>query len=210
MGRRVGKLRIDVEQNDPGSHLRRQTDRHLQQKPGTIIEIQRDENFPDLEKGISSVARSHVLKCIGIRYKWQEVTKNDYETLAAFRYELRKFLRFSEQAALDAALAPQQYLALLAIEGFPGRNRITIGELSERLQIAAHSAAELVNRLETGGLVARRPSDEDRRCVYVELTTQGRKKLERLAAAHQAELQNVGPLLVGLLERVANDSESGK
>jgi DNA-binding MarR family transcriptional regulator len=182
----------------------------LQQKSGAIIKVQRNQNLPDLEKGISSDCRSHVLKYIGIRYKWQGVTKNDYETLAAFRYELRKFLRFSEQAALDASLAPQQYLALLAIEGFPGRNRVAIGELSERLQIAAHSAAELVNRLEAGGLVARHPSDEDRRCVYVELTTQGRKKLEKLAAAHQAELQNVGPLLVGLLERVANESRPEK
>jgi DNA-binding MarR family transcriptional regulator len=138
------------------------------------------------------------------------VTKDDYETLAAFRYELRKFLRFSEQAALDAFLAPQQYLALLAIEGFPGRNRITVGELSERLQIAAHSAAELVNRLEAGDLVNRRPSDEDRRRVYVALTSKGRRKLEKLAAAHQAELQNVGPLLLGLLGRVTQGSNSGK
>ena len=138
------------------------------------------------------------------------MTKDDYETLAAFRYELRKFLRFSEQAALDALLAPQQYLALLAIEGFPGRNRITVGELSERLQIVAHSAGELVNRLEAGGLVKRRPSDEDRRCVYVELTTKGRAKLEKLAAVHQAELQNVGPLLMGLLKRVTRDSDARK
>jgi DNA-binding MarR family transcriptional regulator len=150
------------------------------------------------------------LKYIGIRYKWQEVTKSDYETLAAFRYELRKFLRFSEQAALDAFLAPQQYLALLAIEGFPGRNRITVGELSERLQIAAHSAGELVNRLEAGHLVKRRPSDEDRRCVYVELTPQGRAKLEKLATVHHAELQSVGPLLVGLLKRVTQESDSRK
>jgi DNA-binding MarR family transcriptional regulator len=138
------------------------------------------------------------------------VTKNEYETLAAFRYELRKFLRFSEQAALDVLLAPQQYLALLAIEGFPGRNRITVGELSERLQIAAHSAAELVNRLEAADLVKRRPSNEDRRCVDVELTLQGRKKLEKLASVHQAELQSVGPLLVRLLERVTQKSNSGK
>jgi DNA-binding MarR family transcriptional regulator len=149
-----------------------------------------------------------MLEYIVIRYKKRGVTKEDYETLAAFRYELRKFLRFCEQAALGASLAPQQYLALLAIEGFPGRNQITVGELSERLQIAAHSTGELVGRLEAGGLVRRRPSDEDRRCVHVELTKQGRRKLEKLASVHQSELQNVGPLLVGLLKRVTKGSPS--
>lgn len=130
------------------------------------------------------------------------MTKNDYETLAAFRYELRKFLHFSEQAAQKGRLAPQQYQALLAIEGYPGRDHVAMGELAEQLKISAPSAVELVDRLEAGRLVKREPSAEDRRRVQVRLTRLGRARLEKLAAAHHTELQTVGPLLVQLLEQV--------
>jgi DNA-binding MarR family transcriptional regulator len=138
------------------------------------------------------------------------MTKTDYETLAAFRYELRRFLRFSEQAAEEEDLAAQQYQALLAIEGFPGRDRVMVGELAERLQIAAHSAVELVDRLQRRGLVERETSEQDRRCVYVKLTRQGRAKLAKLAKVHQRELQTAGPLLADLLKRVAAGSGVGK
>lgn len=130
------------------------------------------------------------------------MTNRDYQTLAEFRYELRKFLHFSEVAAQEYDLTPQQYQAILAIEGFPGRNRVTIGELAEQLQIAAHSAVGLVDRLQSCGLIERHPSQEDRRQVFVQLTKRGRAKLEQLAGAHHRELQTVGPLLVALLKSV--------
>lgn len=137
------------------------------------------------------------------------MTKEDFQTLAAFRYALRKFLRFSEAAAIQYGLTPQQYQAILAIEGFPGRNRVTIGELAERLQIAAHSAVGLVDRLECGGFIERRASKEDRRLVHVQLTKRGRALLKRLAGVHRTELRTVGPLLVSLLKRVT-EPDPGK
>lgn len=137
------------------------------------------------------------------------VKKMGYQTLAAFRYELRKFLHFSAEAANENGLTPQQYQAILAIEGFPGRNRVTVGELAEQLQIAAHSAVGLVDRLEACGLIERHSSKEDRRCVYVRLTKRGRAKLEQLAGAHRSELQTVGPLLVSLLGRVTEAGSGG-
>lgn len=130
------------------------------------------------------------------------MTKSEYETLAAFRYELRKFLRFSEEAAHQYDLTPVQYQALLAVEGFPGRNRISIGELAEQLQISAHNAVGLADRLEAARLIERRPCDQDRRRVLVELTDLGLEKLEKLAAAHRLELRKAGPLLVEMLKRV--------
>ncbi len=130
------------------------------------------------------------------------MTKNEYEKLAAFRYELRRFLRFSEQAAREHGLASMQYLALLAIEGFPGRDRITIGELAERLQIAAHTAVGLVDRLETAKLARRICSEEDRRQVHVTLTASGRAKLEKLAAVHRQELQTASAALIRELTRL--------
>lgn len=130
------------------------------------------------------------------------MTKKDYETLAAFRYQLRRFFNFSERAAESHGLASQQYLALLSIEGFPGRDFVTVGELADRLQIVHHSAVGLVNRLQSKGLVKRVQDEGDRRKILVKLTRSGLVKLEKLAAIHHQELQTVGPLLVGLLKQV--------
>src|SRR6478735_10527359 len=96
--------------------------------------------------------------------------KEDYERLAAFRYALRRFLRFSEQAAQTAGITPQQHQALLAIKGFPGREHVTVSELAEWLQLRHHSTVELVNRLEAQGLVARTHATDDRRQVNLGLT----------------------------------------
>lgn len=138
------------------------------------------------------------------------MTKGEYEALASFRYELRKFLHFSRQAAAGQGLAPQQYLALLEIKGFPKGERVTVGKLAERLHIAPHSAVGLVDRLQERGLVKRTPSDEDRRCVYVTLTHNGDTVLEKLASTHRAELKSAGPLLADLLQRLNQPSNAGE
>ncbi|WP_414661203.1 MarR family winged helix-turn-helix transcriptional regulator [Horticoccus sp. 23ND18S-11] len=129
------------------------------------------------------------------------LTKDDYELLAEFRYTLRKFFGFSETAALGHGATPQQYQALLAIEGFPGRNWVTMGELAEQMQVAHHSAVGLVDRMETLRLLRRTTSKEDRRRVHVTLTARGLAVLEKLYRAHRDELQSVGPRLVGLLRQ---------
>src|SRR5512136_2658147 len=97
-------------------------------------------------------------------------SKEDYETLAEFRYAVRCFLRFSEDAAQSAGLTLQQHQALLFIIGYPGREQVTIGELAERLQIRHHSTVGLVDRLEEQGLVERTQNHEDKRQVFISLT----------------------------------------
>ena len=130
------------------------------------------------------------------------LSKSQYEDLAAFRFELRKFLRFSENAAGTAGITPQQYQALLAIKGFPGRDQVTVGELAERLQIRHHSAVGLIDRLVLESLVTRDASSEDRRLVHIRLTSRGERMLEKLAATHREELSLIGPELRTLLQRV--------
>lgn len=132
----------------------------------------------------------------------RRLSKKEYESLSAFRYALRRFLRFSEDAAEAVGLTPQQHQALLAIKGFPGRERVTNGELAERLQIKHHSVVGLVNRLESQGLVAREQGDSDRREVYVALTERGAELLERLTAAHQDELRRIAPQLSSVLGNI--------
>lgn len=129
--------------------------------------------------------------------------KNDYETLAEFRYALRKFLGFSEDAARRHGVSPQQYQALLAIEGHPGRNWMTVGELAERMCIAHQSSVGLINRLEAMQLAQRSASREDRRRVRVSLTAKGRHLLAKLYEVHRNELRASGPHLASLLQRAA-------
>lgn len=130
------------------------------------------------------------------------VSKAEYEALAAFRYALRRFLHFSEEAAKAVGLTPQQHQALLAIKGQPGREQLLIGELAEWLQIRSHSAGELVDRLEAQGYVYRVPGTDDRRQTYVALTAAGEAILNRLAASHREELRRSGPQLSALLAQI--------
>jgi DNA-binding MarR family transcriptional regulator len=127
--------------------------------------------------------------------KTRSVCKSTYEPLAAFRYALRQFLHFSEEAAHAAGITPQQHQALLAIKGFPARDQVTIGELAERLQLRHHSTVGLVDRLAVEKLVARANSGADRRQVFVKLTPHGEQVLARLSSAHSEQLKRLAPEL---------------
>jgi len=133
------------------------------------------------------------------------ITQSEYETLAAFRYSLRQFLHFSEDAAQSLGLTPQQHQALLSIKGFPGRDRITITELAERMQIRHQSAVGLADRLMVQGLLAREQSLTDRRQVYVTLSSKGLAILEQLSAIHKEELRRMLPELQQLIEQLSTD-----
>lgn len=119
------------------------------------------------------------------------LSKRHYEALSEFRYQLRRFLHFSETAAKSEGITPLQYLLLLHVRGFPGRDWATVGELAERLQMRHHGAVALLTRCEELELVERRRSEEDRRRVEVHLKPKGEKHLQRLAALHEAELRSL-------------------
>lgn len=116
------------------------------------------------------------------------IGKRQYETLAAFRYELRRFLRHSEEMTRRHGITPLQYQLLLHVKGFPGREYASVTELAERLQAKHHGVVSLVTRSEAAGLVERRISEADRRLVHVYLTSKGEQKLAKLADLHRREL----------------------
>jgi DNA-binding MarR family transcriptional regulator len=116
------------------------------------------------------------------------LSKKDFETLAQFRYQLRRFLRFSEEVTRRHGVTPLQYLLLLHIKGFPGRDWATVGELAERLQAQHHGVVALITRCENLGLVERSVSLQDKRQVEVRLLQKGERCLEELVRLHRAEL----------------------
>ena len=138
----------------------------------------------------------------------KRLTLSDYQALAEFRFQIRKFLHFSEKAVQASGLERGQYQLMLAIKGIPEGVRPRIRELANRMQIQHHSAVELVNRLEAGGYVQRERAQEDRREVLLALTPKGEKVLAELALHHHEELQSAAPTLVAALRRVMVDGKS--
>ena len=128
---------------------------------------------------------------------------DDYETLAEFRYLLRKFLRFSKDFLHDkAGLNPEQYEALLAIKAFAAAGGVTISQLSERLQVKHHSAVNIVDRLTERKLATRETHETDRRQRYVQLTAKGEKLIQELAVVHRKEIRSRSADLIEALERL--------
>jgi DNA-binding MarR family transcriptional regulator len=128
---------------------------------------------------------------------------DDYQALAHFRYAMRKFLSFSRRALkTEAQLTPEQYEALLALKAFSLESGLTIGQLSERLQVKHHTAVSLVNRMEESGLVRREPNEEDRRQVFVRMTPTGSRILGQVAVLHRQEMRLRSPEMIDALTRL--------
>ena len=125
--------------------------------------------------------------------------------LAQFRYALRKFLRFSENAARQCGVTPQQHQLMLGVAGFTGRRSATVSELAEFLQERPHSVVGLIKRAAQHGLVRRVQDKTDRRVVNVSLTASGKKILSRLTRLHEEEARRIQELLGG---RKAERSQS--
>jgi DNA-binding MarR family transcriptional regulator len=124
----------------------------------------------------------------------------DYETIARFRYELRRFLAFSEIEANRAGLSAQQYQALMAIRGLSIRKPMSIGDLASYMLIRHHTAVELVDRMVRLKIVSRSTDPSDRRRVLLELTGEGERRLRRLYRIHVHELRSLGPTLTKMLK----------
>lgn len=131
----------------------------------------------------------------------QPLSKNVYEDLAEFRYQLRKFLHFSDSEARKCGITPQQHQLLLSIMGFPGKDHATPSELAEKLQITHHACVGLIDRSEKAGLVSRKQNPEDGRSVLITVTDKGLEILERLSTIHLAEIERIG-----FLKKLEEDS----
>lgn len=130
------------------------------------------------------------------------LTTQDYQALAEFRYQIRRFLAVSEQIARSGRLQPQQYMMLLALRGLPEGKEPTIFVLAERLQIRHNTAVELLNRLAKRSLVRRYRSENDSREVLIRLTRKGETLIEELVQERFVQLHSSQPELVKALNQV--------
>jgi DNA-binding MarR family transcriptional regulator len=130
------------------------------------------------------------------------LTADDYRALAEFRYQIRRFLHFSESAARAAGINPQQHQLLLALKGIPESTEPNIGEIARRLHIRHHSAVGLTDRLTQRGLIEKRQGDVDRRRVILKITKPGEVMLRKLSLIHRAQLETEGGDLIRALQKL--------
>jgi len=136
-----------------------------------------------------------------VRTRKRVPSQADYEALSQFRYLIRCFLEFSQEAAKAEGLTPRQHQALLAIRGYPGGGPVAIGDLAERLRLRHHTTVELVDRLSEARLVERVLDPNDQRRVLLKLTDLAAEHLAKLSSAHLDELSRIEPLLKQVLSR---------
>lgn len=137
------------------------------------------------------------------------VIQPNFKAMAELRYQIRRFLRFSENAARQAGIEPQQHQLLLAVRGLPHGLKPTVGVLAERMQLQHHSTVELIDRLVERGFLFRLRSTDDKRQVLVKLTRDGEEFLQGLSLHHLQELQAAGPRFVKVLQSLLEESGSG-
>jgi DNA-binding MarR family transcriptional regulator len=132
------------------------------------------------------------------------------QAMAELRYQIRLFLRFSENAARQAGIEPQQHQLLLAVKGLPHGSKPTIGVLAERMQLQPHSTVGLIDRLVERGFLVRLRATDDRRQVLVKLTHDGEELLRKLALHHLRELQFIKPKFRNLLQSLIEEKSVSK
>jgi DNA-binding MarR family transcriptional regulator len=154
--------------------------------------------------------REYIVSCNDIIMMTKQEKANSHlllETLAEFRYELRQFLHFSECAAVEVGLQPQQHQLLLQVAGAPEGEIVTIAYAAKRLSLRHHSVVELVNRSEREGLLARTVDTVDKRRAILQTTHKGELVLDRLAADHAREIDELAPRLVKALKRIGRHAQ---
>jgi DNA-binding MarR family transcriptional regulator len=136
------------------------------------------------------------------------LTDGDYERLLEFRTSLRRFLRWSEEAAAAAGLTATQHQLLLAVRGCRDPAGPTIGDVADVLLLRHHSVVGLVDRAAAAGLVRRRVDSGDHRVVRLDLTAAGTRRLEQLTSAHLAELGELASQLRPLFDALSTPGDA--
>lgn len=114
-----------------------------------------------------------------------------YQRLLEFRTRLRRFDRWSTQAAQAHGITHNQHQLLLAIRGHQDKRGPTIGDAADSLLVRHHTASGLVDRTEALGLLERVRDEDDSRRVRLRLTESGHAVLRELTSVHLEELRRL-------------------
>ncbi len=126
------------------------------------------------------------------------------QRLAEFRFQLRRFLHVSQEAAERLGLHNQQYQMLQCVGGMPEGILPTIANVAERMLLKHNSTVELVDRTIEQGLLRRMGDEADHRRILLRVTPQGERILATLAEFHTRELEQSGPELVRALDAIVH------
>jgi DNA-binding MarR family transcriptional regulator len=137
----------------------------------------------------------------------QHAPAKSLRSLAEFRYQLRRFLSFSETVSEGCGIGAQQYQLMQVIGAMPPDQQSSISYLAERMVLRHNSMVELVDRAERSGLVRREHDERDLRRSLVQLTPHGASLLQRLVAQHMEELLPQCETLIRSLQELQRTGE---
>ena len=133
--------------------------------------------------------------------------RSKLKSLAEFRFQMRKFLSFSEMASERCGIPAQQYQLMQVVAAIPEDQQASITYLAERMILRHNSAVELVDRAERAGLVKRETDPTDMRRSLVSLTPEGEQILQRLVTEHVSELAPQCEHLIQALRDLQSEGE---
>jgi DNA-binding MarR family transcriptional regulator len=127
----------------------------------------------------------------------------EYAALAALQQSLQSLDRLSETASRELGCTASMFQLLLAVKTARRAGETDIGMLATSLRVRHPSAAEMVRKAETRGLVTTAADPADGRRVLVRLTDHGLATVESLALIHAAEVRRLRGGLLHALRALA-------
>ncbi|MGH8401751.1 MAG: MarR family winged helix-turn-helix transcriptional regulator [Gammaproteobacteria bacterium] len=120
----------------------------------------------------------------------------DYRTVGLWREALRDFIYFSNKDMKRQGITLLQYQVLLEIVAcLETEEEMTVGVLSNHLHMRHNSVVVLINQLAHKGHVRRVPSPSDRRSMLLQLTSKGKRTLDKLVHGHRKVIDGFLPRL---------------
>lgn len=95
-------------------------------------------------------------------------------------------------------LKPSEIEVLFCIRRLGRDENVTVSEISKLLRVTSPTVTQIINRLDTCGLVKRRINKEDRRSIKVSLTDDGEAITEQAAEKYASSIN-------GLIEFLGDD-----
>jgi MarR family 2-MHQ and catechol resistance regulon transcriptional repressor len=105
---------------------------------------------------------------------------------------------YAEESISELQMCGSDFAVL---EALLHKGPLPINEIGKKVLLTSGSITVAVDRLETKGLVERRPHGTDRRARIVHLTKQGRKLIRRLYADHAADMERLASASLHRKER---------